>query len=133
MWIEDNNIYLVLSTHKPETIYQLNEYVESIAKVNKDMDGVNYFDIIGITNEYNNINESYLDLKQYTKLTKDEFNKTLKAKFTPQLARMFFSINEDVLLVEGITDQMFFKNWTDKLVINTFGLDEMGFNLSILK
>ena len=131
-WIDDPNIYLVLSTHKPETLYQLNKYCEFIAKVNDKMDGVEYLDLDHIRDLFNEINQHFLT--NFTSI-KDNyaFLSKIKVKFSFQLARLFFCINEKIILTEGITDQMFFKNKTSKLVISTFGTYQIALYISLLK
>ena len=131
-WIEDKNIYVMLSTHSPLVLENLKNHMEhfkTIKKIN------NEFQIKEMSEEklFEEFNE-YASKVWNNKLKNFEelLNKT-KPRLAFELCKIFFSQKREILFVEGITDKIFFENKTEKIIINIYGSHNIPYTLFLVK
>lgn len=132
-WIADPDVFLVISTHNYEVIYQLNMHIEALALPNilsalKSPKYINLQECADFFNDFNSavFGPSYVPVDLLT------YKRKVQTKMSLYLARTLFSLNSPMILVEGLTDQMFLKEKTSKLVVSTFGYFNFGLYLSLI-
>lgn len=130
-FFNDADATVIVATHSPELLYLLSEYIGDIAKPGLSYETPQYFNLKHAKETFNDINQAFVP--KFTPIKEKEYLSKLKIKMSFQISRLFFTGAEEIILVEGLTDQMYFKLKTSKLVASTFGFFQIGMYLSILK
>lgn len=135
--MNDENIILVISTHNQDLLYLLGDYIENLGTPKLNAVGsrdysVQYLDWELALDFYNSFTSSTVP-SGYAPLNMSDFKNKVKVRFSAEFAKALFSQSSILILVEGITDQQYFKNKTRNLVVNSFGYFNFGLMLSIIK
>ena len=127
--ISGDEVKFIITTHNPEVIKYLRNYLEYFATPIEYGKAISYIDLNAAHQKYEEINAN---LDEHKKTDLDLFKTKVKVRLNLELARFLFCSEEKVLLCEGPTDQIVFQTLlVNGVVVPTFGYYSFGLYLGI--